>query len=210
MLISLKSLLIYVLAVVGLCAGKCQHGVVKNLTPDIVKDTTINFGCFEMTIPTNWTFIPVYSKVKPGVVTLPGRIQFAENRFFHFDYGNNIRDYTEPDPMVLPKSTLNYYLHEGVDTAYIIFTDDPSTVDTLKNRRYVKDIVKIDGINATIFYPVKTGYGLCGIYINNFDGKQAPGSTHQFLCSGRDLDSVTQERFLAALKTIRFKPCVYR
>jgi hypothetical protein len=210
MLISLKSIPLYLLAVVGLCAGKCQHGVVKPLAPVIVKDTTINFGCFEMTIPTNWTFIPVYSKVKPGVVTLPGRIQFTENRFFHFDYGSNIRDYTEPDPMVLPKSTLNYYLREGVDTAYMIFADDPLTVDTLKNKRYVKGFSKIDGINAKIFYPVKTGYGLCGIYINSFEDKQAPGSVRQFLCLGRDLDSATQERFLAALGTIRFKPCMYR
>jgi hypothetical protein len=156
----------------------------------------LDFGAFTIEVPKTWT------KVKQqGIDSYAGGIAISLTDTIGFDLGAWSNTLTEPEPVIWERRDLQY--HKNVDTTQIVLVEDRRRIDPDKFKRQNLNWDTIDGREAKIVFPRKAGRGITGIYIDSvWTSKFGVG---HFNLYGTNLQPDNQEKFLKAIKTLKFK-----
>ena len=164
-------------------------------------DTILVYDFFSITVPNSWR--------KPNDDTLPkftdatasGRIQIGDNEFIWYSNGLGASDYSE-FPAIVPTADREMYVKNKLDTSYIIFSDNPTTVDKSRLNIHRTWVGQIEGNNTKFFEPIKLGFGYTGLYMDSVSEIKGVAKLNFALYSDK-LDSGTNSSFLKAMKTIK-------
>jgi hypothetical protein len=168
-------------------------------------DTTLVYDFFSIIVPNSWK--------KPNDDTLPkmtdataaGRIQIGDNEFIWYSNGLGASDYSE-FPVIIPIADREMYLKNKLDTSYIVFSDNPKSVDKSRLKIHKTWVGQIEGHQTKFFEPIKSGFGYSGLYMDSISEIKGIAKLNFTLYVDK-LDSSTNTAFLKAMKTIKnFKP----
>ena len=169
---------------------------------------TIDFGSFKITVPDDWN-----KYERSGIDSYIGGIVTDKLDTLNFDFGWYSGDISNSFPLVFDKETLKELSSKKLallsDTKHLImetWSDSNIEIDLNDYRKYDVHFDSIDCFNAKIILPRNKGFGSSGIFIDRMtvDGKL------KFNFYGNFLDNSTQQKFLKALKTLKFDICSER
>jgi hypothetical protein len=156
---------------------------------------TLDFGSFSIVTPNGWTKIRAQ-----GVDSYVGRIAIDNTDTIDFDLGWYSNKLTEPEPQIIERSILKSM--DILDTSQFIIVDSRKGIDPDKFKRNNISWDTIDGRQAKIVYPIKSGIGTTGIYIDSL--WQGGSEVDKFNMYGKNLKPANEKLFLLALKTLKF------
>lgn len=169
--------------------------------PITTTDTTLIYEFFSITVPDSWR--------KPDDDTLPkmtdataiGRIQIGDNEFIWYSNGLGASDYSNY-PEIVPNTDREMYIRNNFDTSYVIFSDNPKSVDTTRLNIHRIWTGQIEGHDTKFFEPLKSGFGYTGLYMDSIS--VIKGVTNLgFSMYANKLDSVTNAAFVKSMTTIK-------
>ncbi|WP_153796271.1 hypothetical protein [Foetidibacter luteolus] len=157
----------------------------------------LDFGSFSIVTPNGWTKIKAQ-----GVDSYVGRIAIDNIDTLHFDLGWYSNKLNEYEPTILDSSMISSIDTSMVDKSEIIFVKNRMRVDPDKYKKNNVSWDTIDGRNAKIVFPRKSGIGTTGIYIDSL--WQSGSDVDRFNLYGDNLKPTNEKLFLEALKTLKF------
>jgi len=134
----------------------------------------LDFGSFKIETPGSWTKV----KVK-GIDSYVGQIAIDTKDTLYFDLGWYSNTLSEP--LIVDSRT-------GIDP------------DKYRKNQVLSDT--IDGRRAKIIFPIQSGYGTTGIYIDSL--LKAGSVNDKFNLFGTNLNPANEKVLLQALKTLKF------
>ncbi|MEI6950783.1 hypothetical protein V9K67_26610 [Paraflavisolibacter sp. H34] len=163
------------------------------------RDTkTMDFGSFTIETPKSWT--PIKEK---GFDSYIGKIAMDNKDTLSFDLGWYSNKLYEYDQAILDSSLMGSIDTSFVDTSSVIFVQDRMRVDLDRYRHNNVLWDTIDGREAKIVYPRRSGIGTTGVYI---DSLWASGSdVDRFNLYGENLKPENEKKVLKALRTLKFR-----
>ncbi|NNV58034.1 hypothetical protein [Limnovirga soli] len=156
---------------------------------------TLDFGSFSIVTPNGWTKIKAQ-----GADSYIGRIAIDNTDTIDFDLGWYSNTLTESEPQIIERSMLKYM--DVLDTSQFIIIESRKGIDPDKFRKNNISWDTIDGRKAKIVYPIQSGIGTTGIYIDSL--WQGGADVERFNLYGVNLKPANEKLFLLALKTIKF------
>ena len=155
----------------------------------------MDFGLFTLEAPEEWKRIK-----EKGTDSYVGKIAIDNSDTLEFDLGWYSNTLTEPEPMIIERSTLP--LRSTKDFSEYIIVDDIRNIDPDQYRKNNVSWDTIDGRKAKIVFPRKQGIGMTGIYIDSL--WVSGSSVDKFNLVGFNLKPVNQELVRQAIKTLKF------
>ncbi|UWY26792.1 hypothetical protein N4T20_13795 [Flavobacterium sp. TR2] len=170
---------------------------------------TIDFVEFEITVPRQWNEL----KFK-GIDSYVGGIITPEKDSLIFDIGRYSSDITEEDFVIIYDKRRYNELNENEKKLlkkenYLIIDSISQEVDREKYRRQKFVVEKVDCFQAKFITPRKSGLGVTGIYIDSLRGNSKDFTKVRMCFYGYNLKQRTQQQFVNALRTIKFKEYCY-
>lgn len=161
--------------------------------PHTTKEThTLDFGAFTIEVPISWSKLEAQ-----GADSYVGRIAIDNHDTLDFDlgwYSNKLND----DPIIMDSNVFVEDAYTGDAT----LIPNPNKIDLDKYRKNNLTWDTIDGRNAKIVFPIRSGIGTTGIYIDSL--WQAGSDVDRFNLYGVDLKPENEKLVLKTLKTLRF------
>lgn len=173
--------------------------LINGCTDDKAKSEkhTLDFGSFSIETPSGWT------KIKSkGVDSYVGRIAIDNIDTLDFDLGWYSNKLNEYEPTILDSSMIGSIDTSMVDTSVVIFVKNRMRVDPDKYKKNNILWDTIDGRKAKIVFPIKSGIGTTGIYIDSL--WQSGSDVDRFNLYGDNLKPTNEKIFLQALRTLKF------
>jgi|SRR5690606_6031842 len=160
------------------------------------KETHIlDFKRFTIEVPKNWKKI----KLK-GIDSQVGGIISNDNDTMFFDLGMYSWDLDNYEKSIMPRSVWDS-LKKNIpiidSSNYIIVEDYEVDLEIYRTQDTKWDT--IDGYLAKMIFPIHTGKGLSGIYIDSLNSDKI-----RFNLYGIDLKPKNEKLFLEAIQTIKF------
>ena len=156
----------------------------------------LDFKAFTIEVPSTW------KKVKDqGIDSYVGSIAIDSVDTVRFDLGVWSNSLTEDQPVLWKRSEVQNL--PNFDTTQFILVDSPLREDPDMFRKQALTWDTIDGREAKIVFPRRSGKGLTGIYIDSL--WMSRGDVDRFNFLGIDLNPVNEREFLKAIKTIKFQ-----
>lgn len=166
-------------------------------TPTKRDTKTLDFGAFTIETPVSWKQI----KAK-GIDSYVGKIAIDDNDTLDFDLGWYSNPLAEPEPYIVERRLLKDFMNPN-DTADMIIVESRKGIDPDKYRKNNVSWDTIDGRKAKIVYPIKTGVGITGVYI---DSLWVSGSdVDRFNLYGENLKPENERKVLEVLQTLKFR-----
>ena len=172
--------------------SSCSHEIEKN--KNIKK---LDFKKFTIMTPHNWTIVN-YN----GIDSYVKGIAMGNGDTATFDFGCYSNTLTEYDQKIIPLSQLPEMIKNGHDTSGIIFTTFPNFIDRDKIRKQNVNLDTINGYEAKLVYPRKTGRGITGVYFDSLYNENTIGRVRLNLY-GTNLTSKNEQLLLNAIQTIK-------
>lgn len=182
----------------------CSNKTNSRFFPISSVDTTFDYEFFQITVPNSWKKPNDDTLIGITDATARGRIQIGENEFIWYNDGISATDWSEFLTIVPTKERELYKLNQ-IDTSYIIFNDDPKSVDSSKLAISKVWYGEISGYKTKFFEPVKIGFGFTGLYIDSVSEIENVAKLNFALFADK-LDSSTNAAFIKAMKTIKYNP----
>ena len=158
---------------------------------------TLDFGSFSILAPNGWTKIEAQ-----GVDSYVGRIAIDNTDTLHFDLGWYSNKLNEGEPTILDSSMITSIDTSMIDTNDVIFVKNRMRVDPDKYKKNNVSWDTIDGRKAKIIFPIKSGIGTTGIYIDSL--WQSGSDVDRFNLYGDNLKPENEKLLLQALRTLKF------
>ncbi|MBP8115357.1 MAG: hypothetical protein KAY50_08370 [Chitinophagaceae bacterium] len=158
---------------------------------------TLDFGSFSIVTPNGWTKIEAQ-----GVDSYVGRIAIDNTDTLHFDLGWYSNKLNEGEPTILDSSMITSIDTSMIDTNDVIFVKNRMRVDPDKYKKNNVSWDTIDGRKAKIIFPIKSGIGTTGIYIDSL--WQSGSDVDRFNLYGDNLKPENEKLLLQALRTLKF------
>jgi len=156
---------------------------------------TLDFGSFTIETPNGWTKIKAQ-----GTDSYVGRIAIDYGDTLDFDLGRYSNTLTESEPQIIERSMLRNM--DVLDTSQFIIVDSRKGIDPDNYKKNNISWDTIDGRKAKIVFPIKSGVGTTGIYINSL--WQDGSTVDRFNLYGENLKPTNEKLFLQALQTLKF------
>jgi hypothetical protein len=156
----------------------------------------IDFDAFAILVPNSWE--KQYFETGPHSV---GKIKTSHNNTVEFCLGPNCRNITDYQELSVTEVTITEVVDEEGE-----MPSQNSTTTSTKVTQFVKSEIHfevIDGRNAKILVPQRSGLGATGVFIDNL-GLEGTGM-NKFNFIGFNLKAPDERAFLHALKTIKFR-----
>ncbi len=158
---------------------------------------TMDFGAFTIETPKSW------KKIKAdGIDSYVGRIALDSSDTMHFDLGWYSNTLTEDQPLIVERSMLQYS-QLPTDTSELIIVEKLKGIDLDRYKKQNVSWETIDGRNAKIVYPRRSGRGTTGIYIDSL--WVSGGGIDRFNLYGINLKTKNEEKVLQTLRTLKFR-----
>lgn len=166
---------------------------------------TIDFGDFEITVPREWNELEF-----KGIDSYVGGIITPEKDSLIFDIGRYSPDVTKNDlPLVFDK---NSYAELTKKEKQLLKKTKHLIVDSLSGDINFKEYLRhkfvfysIGCFRAKVITPTNIEFGTTGIYIDSLEGSKKEFNKISMSFYGQNLKKRTEEQFVKALKTIKFK-----
>ncbi len=158
---------------------------------------TLNFGSFSIVTPNGWSKIEAQ-----GLDSYVGRIAIDNTDTLHFDLGWYSNKLNEGEPRILDSSMINSIDTSMIYTNDVIFVKNRMRVDPDKYKKNNLSWDTIDGREAKIIFPIKSGKGRTGIYIDSL--WQSGSNIDRFNLYGINLKPENEKLLLQALRTLKF------
>ncbi len=171
--------------------------------PVFTKDTVVDLPGVVMTVPMGWRRANDDTIPQPGDATWRFRLHNQNNKLIYFVRGLGGYD-KSTDFYVVRLAKRDFYIIHGIDTANVVFSDDPHLFTTLKNKIQKTHSELISGYLAKVFEPVKFGIGYSGVYIDSIG--DIAGNIATFTAYSENLDELEHLELLNAIRTIKLKP----
>ena len=156
----------------------------------------LDFKAFTIEVPSTWKKVDVQ-----GIDSYVGNIAIDSVDTVGFDLGVWSNSLTEDEPLLWKRSEVQNL--PNFDTTQFILVDHPLREDPDKYRKQALTWDTIDGREAKIVFPRRSGKGITGIYIDSL--RMSRGDVDRFNLSGIDLKPENERQFLKAIKTIKFQ-----
>ncbi len=180
---------ITVIFIFGLSA--CNHTKTKG-------DTKIlDFGAFTIETPQLWTKIK-----QQGIDGYVGRIAIDNKDTLDFELGPYSYDLHENEPTIIDSIHLKDIDTNNANYHSIIFVKHIGLVDFDKYRKDNISWDTIDGKKAKIVYPIKSGIGFTGVFIDTLWHTNL--NVDRFVLSGTNLTPENEKKVLQVLRTLKF------
>ena len=181
------------LTIIILLITSCQT---KNAAESDTKE--IKLAAVTMSVPKSWS-----SVTKQGVDSKYGTIYLDNSDSAVFDYGWHSDKLYEWDPVIMDSNQI-----ANVDTANrqeIIFVENSRTVDRDKYKKNNVFWDTIDGKEAKIVLPRKSGTGITGVYFHRLHSDLYDmRNPLTFSLNGENLKPENEQKLLKAIKTLKF------
>ena len=164
-------------------------------------DTTLVYDFFSITVPNTWRKPNDDSLPKLTDATASGRIQIGDNEFIWYSNGLGASDYSEL-PTIIPTADREIYIKNKFDSSYVIFSDNPNTIDKSRLSIHKTWVGQIEGHKTKFFEPNKLSFGYTGLYMDSVSEIKGVAKLN-FVLYADKLDSSTNAAFLKAMKTIK-------
>jgi hypothetical protein len=141
----------------------------------------MDFGVFSLQVPVTWTKLN-----SEEIDSYSGRIAIDLKDTLSFDlglYSNNLSE------------------------IQVVILDGKTVIDPDKFRKTNISWDTVDGHISKIVYPVRSGLGVTGIYIDSLSTNSS--GTVKFNLYGVDLKPINERLFLQSLKTLKFHNLKY-
>lgn len=168
-----------------------------NQTEEISDTQILDFGLFTIETPKSWTKVNVH-----GTDSYVGDIAIDNTDTLEFDLGWYSNTLTEPEPYIVERSQLQYSQQQPPDTTDLIIVESRKGIDSDKYKKNNISWDTIDGRKAKIVYPIKSGIGITGVYIDSL--WQAGSDIDRFNLYGTNLKPDNEKKVLEALRTLKF------
>ncbi len=152
----------------------------------------LDFGVFTIETPQKWTKIK-----ESGIDSYVGRIAIDSIDTLDFDLGWYSNKLEDELPIIIERGNLKF-LDNKADTSSLIIVDNIKDVDLNKYRKTKVVWDTIDGYRTKIVYPIKSGLGITGAYIDSL------GNKNRFNLYGTNLKSDNEKDLLKVIKTLKF------
>jgi hypothetical protein len=154
--------------------------------PEPKKETkTMDFGAFTIKTPLSW-----HQLKQQGIDSYAGGIVIDGKDTLSFDLGMYSNTLTELEPQIVERSLLPN-LHQPVDTSELIIVEKRRGADPDKYKKQNISWDTIDGHTAKIVYPIKSGLGITGVYIDSL--WDSGSGIVRFNLYGQNLDPETEK-----------------
>ena len=155
----------------------------------------MDFGVFTIETPNTWKKIE-----EQGTDSYVGKIAIDAIDTLNFDLGWYSNTLSEEPPRIFERSMLPF--DTDIDTTDFIFVENRRGIDPDKYKK--NNIVwdTIDGRRAKIVFPIQSGKGTTGIYIDRL--WLSDKTSDRFNLYGTDMNPQNEQRVLKALKTLKF------
>ena len=183
------------------CGTSVDSKSSKRFFPITTADTILVYELFSITVPNSWRKPNDDTLPKMTDATVHGRIQIGEDEFIWYSNGLGASDYSNY-PEILPTADRNMYVEHHLDTSYVIFSDNPKSVDTTKLNIHRVWMGNIEGHRTKFFAPRKDGFGHTGIFMDSI-GEIKGVANLRFSMYANKLDSLTNAAFIKSLTTIK-------
>jgi hypothetical protein len=157
----------------------------------------LDFGLFTIETPKSWTKVNMQ-----GTDSYVGDIATDNKDTLSFDLGLYSNKLYETDPTILDSSFMKNIDTTDQNFHSIIFVKNSRLVDLDKYRNNNISWDTIDGREAKIVYPRRSGVGVTGIYIDSLWSSRF-GLVH-FNLYGENLTPENEQKVLKALRTLKF------
>ncbi|WP_433829923.1 hypothetical protein [Flavobacterium anhuiense] len=165
---------------------------------------TIDFGDFEITVPRQWNELEF-----KGTDSYVGGIITPEKDSLIFDIGLYSGDESNDFPLVFDKNSYAALTKKEKEllkkTKHLVVDSLSGDIDLEKNEKYKAVFYSINCFKVKMIMPTNVGFGAAGIYIDSLKGNSKDYSKIKMSFYGYNLKAETQNQFLKALKTIKFK-----
>ncbi|MBZ4034936.1 hypothetical protein K6T82_09165 [Flavobacterium sp. 17A] len=166
---------------------------------------TIDFGDFEITVPQQWNELEF-----KGIDSYVGGIITPEKDSLIFDIGRYSPDITKNSlSLVFDKKSYADLSSKQKKllkkTKHLIVDSLSGDIDFGKYSEYKTVFYSLDCFKAKVITPTNIEFGSTGIYIDSLSGNAKDFSKVGMSFYGRNLKEKTQNQFVKALKTIKFK-----
>lgn len=155
----------------------------------------LDFSYFTIETPKSWTKVKAH-----GIDSYVGKIAIDSIDTVQFDLGSWSNNLHEMEPQIIDRSLIKNA--ELKDTSDYIIVEHRMEVDPDKYKKNNIGWDTIDGYRAKIVFPIKSGIGTTGIYIDSlwesFIGNE------RFNLYGTNLKSENEKLLLEAIKTLKF------
>lgn len=156
---------------------------------------TLDFGEFTIETPIGW------KKIKEqGIDSYVGRIALDNTDTISFDLGWYSNKLNETEPWIIERSELKNM--DIADTSTYVVVEHKPRVDPDKYKKNNVSWATIDGRNAKIVFPRRSGIGTTGVYIDSL--WQEGADVDRFNLYGINLKPLNEKLLLDAIKTLRF------
>jgi len=169
------------------CAGHNQEQAFK----------TLDLGTFTIVVPDSWR-----KSTAQGKDSYVSNIIIDSSDTLSFDLGHFSNPLSERDPIIFSRE--DFRNRGDSDSTDLILVDDyrqAKELDQYKKQNLLWD--SVDGREAKIVYPRKSGIGITGVYIDSLWTTKF--GKDRFKLSGENMKPENQRLFLQAIKTIKFK-----
>lgn len=166
------------------------------------KETHIlDFNRFTIEIPKNWKKIENLR----GIDSYVGGFVTEDGDSITFDLGIYSNSLQDDGPGIMERSVWESIKdsRSDIDSSNFIIIEDSVWVDTdIYRKRNIKWDT-IDGYLTKIVFPVRSGDGVAGIYIDSLDANSY-GEKIRFNLKGFNLKPQNEKLFLELIKTLKF------
>lgn len=166
---------------------------------------TLDFGSFEISVPEKWNKLKLQ-----GIDSYVGGITTETNDSLIFDLGWFSNDITSSSvPMVYDSIGLSELTKKELkllpNTKHLLVDSYTADIDYAEYSKYKFEYESIHCFKAKMIKPRNKGFGSTGIYIDSLNGSRENGNLDRFGFYGSFLSDKTQEDFIKALRTLKFK-----
>lgn len=158
----------------------------------------LDFGKFTILTPLNWN--PIKGR---GIDSYVGGILIGSTDTLNFDLGFYSNTLSEREPDLLFREELKN-LGPNWDTTKFIIINYRDEIDLDKYKTYNLAWDTIDQRLAKILFPIRSGKGTTGVYIDSVGINPSVGRI-RFNLYGTDLNEKNEKDLLNAIRTIKFK-----
>ena len=162
---------------------------------------TLDLGYFTIEVPQNWKYVE-----QQGIDSFVGRIELDQKDELQFDLGAHSNSLSEQPDFIISNDSL--FIPTDMHEKRNSLAESKYKFYKLRSRKNIDELYKqdflyeiIDGRNAKITFPKQTGNGVTGVYFDNISLKE---NGHKLQISGENLSRENQEKFLLAIRSIKF------
>lgn len=201
------SLIIVITGLFAACNPKNKKAVglskTNGPTEIFAKDTQLHLYLTTLTVPKGWRFALDDTLPKVADATFRIRLHNKSGKLIYIEHGLSTNgDRSEPE--VVPASMRAGYLRNRIDTAGVVFSDDPRLPDMRRRLGYKFSFEPIGGYRAKLFEPGRVGLGYSGVYIDSVGF--VAGNVAEFSLYAENLDRFENAELKSVIRTLVLRP----